>query len=146
MPRSKRYGTGDIIAFRIPSDIGESEMGFFNAMKREKKRKFTAYLTGLLFEKIREEMSGENSIIIPLPSDMTEEERKMIANPAFRNLLGVWVHQLAQGKQSLPPAIVKTDGGPDGGASTAEQVEKSRPALKTNPFLQNLKRSTLDDE
>jgi hypothetical protein len=147
MPRTKRYAPGDVISFRIPSDVGESEMEFINQMKREKGHKFTAYLSGLLLEKIREEMSGSRSILIPLP-EMTEDERKMISNHAFRHLLGLWVYQLAQGKQvPAPPVIEKTDiATNEEEASTKERVEKPALNPKANPFLQNLKRSTLDDE
>jgi hypothetical protein len=146
MPRTKRYAPGDVISFRIPSDVGESEMDFINRMKKEKGHKFTAYLSGLLLEKIREEMSGEKSLSIPLP-EMTEEERKMISNPAFRNLLGLWVYQLAQGKQvPAPPVIEKMERATNEEASTKDQVEKPAPNLKASSFLQNLKRSTLDDE
>lgn len=143
MPRTKRYAPGDVISFRIPVEIGQAEVEFLNRIRKEKGHKFGGYISGLFFEKVREEMLGSGSLVIPLPQQMSEEERRRIDNPAFRELLGLWVYHLAQGKQ-VPPPMLQSVSREDGPAKASETEPAQTP--RTHPFLRNLKRSTLEDD
>lgn len=90
-----RIQRGQAITFRIPSDTPDHIMKQLQKLKETERRNFSSKMAEFALEGVRKSLSKEREIItIPLPKQLSKEQRNWLKHSHSEALLGNIVYQL----------------------------------------------------
>lgn len=93
----KEYHPKDLLQFRLPVDTPPDVIKHLNKLSRKHGRKFGSEIADRLINTIETEALTNkkgNSIVVPLPEDLTDREKKKLESEEVRILIGQLALQL----------------------------------------------------
>ncbi|NPC90843.1 hypothetical protein HOO54_01225 [Bacillus sp. WMMC1349] len=123
----------DLIQFRLPVDTPEVVIKKINKLKKQHGRKFGSEIADRLINIIETEAltnKKRNSIVVPLPNDLTYREKKKLESEEVRHLIGQIAIQLLR----EPAKAVRLSSQEDEAKKIGDNEE-----TETAPFIQNKK-------
>lgn len=129
----KEYRPKDLLQFRLPVDTPSDVIKHLNKLSRKHGRKFGSEIADRLINTIETEAltaKKGNSIVVPLPEDLTDREKKKLASEEVRILIGQLALQLIR----EPAKAVRL-------SSEEDEVSKTddNKSPETAPVIQNEK-------
>jgi hypothetical protein len=92
MPQIQR---GQAITFRIPSDTPDHIINQMQKLKETERRNFSSKIAGFILEGVSNSLSKEReTVTIPLPKQLSKEQRSWLKHSHSEALLGSIVYQL----------------------------------------------------
>ncbi|WP_456272903.1 hypothetical protein [Bacillus sp. AK031] len=90
-----RIQRGQAITFRLPADTPDHIIKQLQTMKERERRNFSSKIAEMVLEGVNHSLSKEKELItIPLPKQLTKEQRNWLRHSHSEALLGSIVHQL----------------------------------------------------
>jgi hypothetical protein len=90
-----RIQRGQAITFRLPSDTPDHIIKQLQMMKERERRNFSSKIAEMVLEGVSHSFSKEKELItIPLPKQLTKEQRNWLRHSHSEALLGSIIHQL----------------------------------------------------
>lgn len=129
----KEYQPKDLVQFRLPVSTPPTVIKHLNKLSRKHGRKFGSEIADRLINTIEQETLTNkkgNNIVVPLPEDLTDRERKKLASDEVRTLIGQLAIQLLR-----EPAKVVRPSSEEDDVSKVEDNESP----ETAPVIQNEK-------
>ncbi|MTH54674.1 hypothetical protein GKZ89_14825 [Bacillus mangrovi] len=94
-PSEKRIERGQAITFRVPSDTPDHLLKQLARLKETEKRNFSSRIGEFVMKGVSESLSKERqTLTIPLPRQLTKEQRNWLKHEHSEALLGSMIHQL----------------------------------------------------
>ncbi|MGD7007235.1 hypothetical protein [Metabacillus sp. 84] len=94
-PSDKRIERGQAITFRVPSDTPDHLLKQLSKLKETEKRNFSSRIGEFVLKGVGESLSKEKqTLTIPLPRQLTKEQRNWLKHEHSEALLGSMIHQL----------------------------------------------------
>ncbi|KZZ85375.1 hypothetical protein [Bacillus sp. SJS] len=94
-PSDKRIERGQAITFRVPSDTPDHLLKQLSKLKEMEKRNFSSRIGEFVMKGVSESLSKERqTLTIPLPRQLTKEQRNWLKHEHSEALLGSMIHQL----------------------------------------------------
>ncbi|MCM3398717.1 hypothetical protein [Oceanobacillus profundus] len=86
---------GQSITFRVPSDTPDYLLKQLQHLKEKERRNFSSTIAGFVLEGVGETFKREReTITIPLPKQLTKEQRSWLKHEHSEALIGSLLHQL----------------------------------------------------
>jgi hypothetical protein len=126
----EQYGPGKTISFRLPHDTPEHVYKYLNRRKKKLGRKFSSEIAPLFVEAIAQralDHDGSEKLEIPIPKNLTEEQKEWLTHPNTRALIGQLLYQVA--KKPLSPI--------DLDEKLGEQAHQKKQETPTTNFATN---------
>jgi hypothetical protein len=135
----KKYAPGETISFRLPADTPQQVIDYLNDRKRVLERKFSSEMAPLFVEAVSKKLqdNSQEALSIPLPTDVSREQKEWLLNPNTRVLIGHLLYQMLKN----PAKAVELETSPN----TMEDDALSQIAFKTNPAIQRFAKNTFLD-
>ncbi|AZB41014.1 hypothetical protein CEF21_00910 [Bacillus sp. FJAT-42376] len=94
-PSDKRIERGQAITFRVPSDTPDHLLKQLSKLKEMEKRNFSSRIGEFVLKGVSDSLSKERqTLTIPLPRQLTKEQRNWLKHEHSEALLGSMIHQL----------------------------------------------------
>ncbi|MBM4761631.1 hypothetical protein [Bacillus sp. B15-48] len=91
----KRIQRGQAITFRLPSDTPDHILKQLQRLKETEKRNFSSKIAEFALEGVNNSLAREKEMIsIPLPKQLTKEQRNWLKHAHSEAMLGTIVYQL----------------------------------------------------
>ncbi|GGF19616.1 hypothetical protein GCM10010954_17920 [Halobacillus andaensis] len=127
---------GQSITFRVPSDTPDHLLKQLTALKERERRNFSSKIAQFVMDGVSQSLSKEKeTVTIPLPRQLTKEQRNWLKHEHSEALMGSIIHQLLSDPTramtllaSLNSNAVNIDEALYLQEETAASVEESSPA------------------
>lgn len=94
-PSEKGIQRGQAITFRVPSDTPDHLLKQLQRLKESERRNFSSKIADFVLKGVSESLSKEReALTIPLPKQLTKEQRSWIKHEHSEALLGSILYQL----------------------------------------------------
>ncbi|MFY4776114.1 hypothetical protein [Metabacillus sp. RGM 3146] len=94
-PSEKGIQRGQAITFRVPSDTPDHLLKQLQKLKESERRNFSSKIADFVLKGVSESLSKEReALTIPLPKQLTKEQRSWIKHEHSEALLGSILYQL----------------------------------------------------
>lgn len=134
----KHYAPGETISFRLPADTPPPVIDYLNERKKVLQRKFSSEMAPLFVEAVSKKLedNSQEALSIPLPTDISKEQKEWLLNPNTRVLIGQLIYQMLNN----PAKAVELDTRP-----RKKEENTSQTGFKTNAAIQRFAKNTFLD-
>ncbi|GAA0437694.1 hypothetical protein GCM10008983_13230 [Lentibacillus halophilus] len=148
MERSKkRIERGQSITFRIPSDTPDYLLKQLQKIKDQERRNFSSQMAQYVLKGVQETFTREReSVTVPLPRQLTQQQKNWLKHEHSEALIGNIVYQLMQDPVRATSVLATLSGNqhPVDDAPEMEQPDPPEPPTSDKPDLDAVEMNELD--